>query len=258
MLLGSDQKRLIWQFLAESILVAIISLAIALILLGILLPGFNRLTDMSLSLSTVNPWMMGLILVGSAILIGILAGFYPAFLLSSFNTNSVFKDKLRSESKGSTLRSILVIFQFFIAIVILSGTFVVYQQLKFMQNKNLGFDKEGIMVIRPSTALNNQSDVFVAELKKYPGILSITNSSDIPGFSYSDNVFMVEGRSETESFVFNLAVVDYSFVSTYKIKIADGRDFKENLGLDSTVIINETAVRKWNLKILLNPAHEPG
>jgi len=248
-LLGSAQKKLIWQFLTESVVLTIISIVFALLLLGILLPGFNRMTNLSLSLSTGFPGMMVLILIGLAAFIGILAGFYPAFLLSSFSITAVFKDKPRSGSKGSTVRSILVIFQFFIAIVILSGTIVVYRQLKFMQNKDLGFDKEGILVIKRANALNNQSGAFMAELKKYPGILSITNSSDIPGFSYSDNVFAVEGRSNTEPFVLNMAVVDYSYLTTFNMQITDGRDFFEDLSLDSaTVIINETAVRKMELK----------
>ena len=248
-LLGSTKWKLIVQFLSESVLVSIVSLAVAVLLFGLMQPYINRITDISFSLSAFNPWMLLFMLIGLAIFIGILAGFYPAFLLSSYNSTSVLKNKLRSGRQGSKLRSILVLFQFFIAIVILSGSLVVYRQLKFLQNKDLGFDKEGVMVIGRAHALNNQSETFIEEIKKYPGVLSITGSSNIPGFSNGDNAFKVEGRSESDLFVLYTAGVDYSYISTYKMKMVQGRDFSEDLASDSAaVIINEAAVKKMGLE----------
>ncbi len=245
---GSSRKKIIWQFLFESILISIISLAFAFSLLKLMLPYVNRMTDLSLSLSTFNPYILISILLGIAIIIGILAGFYPAFFLSSFNIISVLKDRLRSGSKGSMIRSILVIVQFFIAIMILSSALVIYQQLKFMQKKDLGFDKESVMVLGRANLLNNQLGTFIEEIKKSTEIINITNSNAIPGFPNGDDGFKIEGRSRSETYVLQTAWVDFSFINTFKMNIVDGRDFTQDFGSDSSaVIINEAAVKKLEL-----------
>ncbi len=245
---GSSAKKIIWQFLSESILVSIISLVIAFSLLKIMLPYVNRMTDLSLRLSTFNPGILILFLSGTAIIIGILAGFYPAFFLSSFKPISVLKDKLRSGSKGSMIRSILVIVQLFIAIVILSCTLVIYKQLKFMQKKDLGFDKERVMVIRRANVLSNRLGALMEEIKKSPEIVNITNSNAIPGFPNGDDAFTVEGGSQSETYVLQTAWVDFSFIRTFKMTIVDGRDFTQDFGSDSSVvIINEAAAKKLEL-----------
>lgn len=135
-ILGSARKSLILQFLSESVIISIISMLFAVLLIVIFLPLFNKMTGLSLSLSIFNPWIVTLTLSGFAVIIGFLAGLCPAFQMSSFNTSSI-KDKQRSIGTGSILRSILVIFQLTVAIVILSSTVVVHRQLKFIKIKNL-------------------------------------------------------------------------------------------------------------------------
>jgi putative ABC transport system permease protein len=246
---GSSRKKLILQFLSESILISIISLAIAFSLVNVVLPSINRMTDLTLSLSAFNPFVLIAIILGSAIIIGIIAGIYPAFFLSSFNIASVLKGRLRTGNRWSTLRRLLVIIQFFIAIVILSCTLVIYQQLTFMQSKDLGFDKERVMVIKQANSLKNQLGTFMEEIRKYPGIVSITNSSAVPGYPNGDDGFIIEGRGKSETYVLQTSWVDFSFISSYKMKIIDGRDFTQDFTTDSSaVIINEAAVKKIVLK----------
>jgi putative ABC transport system permease protein len=248
-ILGSSSGRIISQFLVESALISLISLILAIALVINLLPFVNRMTGLSLSLFSMNSWMLAAILVVSVVIIGILAGFYPAYLLSSFKINTALKDNIRSGNKRTTLRNILVIVQFFIAIVILSGMLVVFQQLKYMLKKDLGFNKENVMIIKRAYELNGQLGSFMEEVKKLPGIVNISNSTGIPGIQYGDNAFMVEGRSQSETYVLQVAWVDYSFISTFNMKIADGRDFSEDFTTDSKgAIINEATVKKMNLK----------
>lgn len=247
--LGSDRRRLVQQFLAESVLLSLFSLLVAIILLELFLPDINRMMNVSLSFSLLKSWQYAGLLFSFTIIVGILAGFYPAFLLSSFHPSAIFKEKLQAGSKGNLLRSILVVIQFFIAIVILSGTFVVYRQLKYMQSKELGFDKEKLMIIDRTSALSKKLSPFIAEIKKLPRIIDASNSTSVPGFPNSDNGFMVEGRSLTQIYDMVTNWVDYSFLNTMRIPIKEGRYFSADLASDSTAaVINEAAVKKLGLK----------
>jgi putative ABC transport system permease protein len=247
--LGSDRKRLIQQFLAESILLSFFSLIVAILLLELFLPEINRMLHVTLSFSLLGSWQYIGILLAFTIGIGIFAGFYPAFLLSSFRPSAIFKDKLHTGSSGNLLRSILVVIQFFIAIVILSGTFVVYRQLKYLQSKELGFDKEKLMIIDRGSALSKKLSPFIAEVKKLPRVVDVSNSTSIPGFPNSDNGFMVEGRSLTLIYDMVTNWVDHSFLNTMRIPIKEGRFFSADLASDSlAVVLNESAVKKMDLK----------
>jgi putative ABC transport system permease protein len=248
-ILGSTQKKIMLQFLAESILITLISIGLAVLILILVLPYFNDLTGLSLNISRFNVmrWMPALL--GCTIVIGILAGFYPAFLMSSVNTGTALKDMLKKGTRGALLRNVLVSSQYIIAIVILSGTLVVYRQLHFMQNKELGFDKDGILVIKKADRLGNQINSFIEELVKHPEIISISKSTDTPGFPVSDNGFQVEGGNEDKIFVMYTTWIDPYYLTTYKMKIIDGRGFMEDFRTDSAaIIINEAAVKKMGLK----------
>lgn len=246
--LGSDRSKLIIQFLSESILISIVSLVLAFGLLELLLPVINRRIGLELGLDIFKVWQLVLIWVLFAISVGVLAGFYPAFMLSSFHPTAIFKDHGKSGSRGSILRSILVSVQFFMAIVILTGTIVVYQQLRYMQNKDLGFDKERVITIERAGVLNEKMQAFIAELKKYPEIVDATNSTSVPGFPNSDNSFMIEGRSLNDTYVMYTTWTDFNFLNTYKLKMAAGRFFSPDIPSDSAcAVINEAALRKMEL-----------
>jgi putative ABC transport system permease protein len=247
--LGSDRKKLIFQFLSESILICLISMGIAVILLELVLPYINNALQLHLGFAIFKLWQIMIASISFAFLIGIMAGFYPAFMLSSFKPTTIFKDKLKSGSKGSFLRSLLVILQFIIAIFILSGTLIVYSQLKFMQNKDLGFNKERVMIIDRAQALENRLKPFLEELKKYPAVLNSTSSTSVPGFPNNNNGYLIEGRETGTTFLMTTNYVDIDYQSTYKFTIKEGRFFSPDRPTDSSaVVINEAAVRKFDLK----------
>jgi putative ABC transport system permease protein len=247
--LGSDRKKLIFQFLAESVLICLISMAIAVILLEIVLPLINNSLQLHLGFELFKLWQIIIVSIAFAVLIGLFAGFYPAFMLSSFKPSTIFKDKLKSGSKGSFLRSLLVVVQFIIAIFILSGTLIVYSQLKYMQNKDLGFDKERVMIIDRAGALEKKLKPFMQELKKFPSVLNSTSSTSIPGFPNNNNGYLIEGREAGTTFLMTTNFVDADYESTYKFTIKEGRFFSPDRPADSSaIVINEAAVKKFDLK----------
>lgn len=247
--LGSDRARLIGQFLAESILVSLFSLVIAIILLEFALPYINNALKLDLGFQAFGLGHVALALLILAVFIGILAGFYPAFMLSSFRPTTIFRDKLKSGSKGSILRSLLVIVQFFIAISILSGTMVVYSQLRFMQNKDLGFNKDKLLVIERAGILDKKLNTFLDEVRKFPEVVSITHSTSIPGFPNNNNGYRIEGRDAANTYLMTTTWTDPNFASTYHLKMAQGRFFSADMPSDSSAaVINETAVKKFDLK----------
>ena len=247
--LGSDRKTLVAQFLAESILLSILSLGLAIVILELTLPYINSKISLHLGMDMIHGWQLAFLLLGISMLIGIIAGFYPAFLLSSFKPAAIFRDKIKSGSKGSLLRNILVTVQFIITIAILVCTLVVYEQLSFMQHKDLGFDKERLLTIERAGVLKGQIQTFIAEVKKFPEVANATNSTCIPGFPNSDNSFMIEGRNLSDAFNLYTNYADCSFQPTYRFLMASGRYFSPDMPSDSTAaVINEAAVRKMGLK----------
>lgn len=247
--LGSDRKKLIFQFLAESVLICLISMGIAVIILEIVLPFINNSLQLHLGFDVFKLWQILIASIAFAILIGLFAGFYPAFMLSSFKPTTIFKDKLKSGSKGSFLRSLLVVVQFIIAIFILSGTLIVYSQLKYMQNKDLGFDKERVMIIDRAGALDKKLKPFMQELKKFPSVINSTGSTSIPGFPNNNNGYLLEGREAGTTFLMTTNYVDADYQLTYKFTIMEGRFFSPDRPADSsTIVINEAAVKKFDLK----------
>lgn len=246
--LGSDRSRLIMQFLTESIILSLFSLLIAILLLELFLPDINRMMNLSLSFVLFRSWEYIGLLLTFTLFVGIIAGSYPAFLLSSFKPTTIFKDKVQVMHKGNFLRSLLVIIQFFIAIVILSGTFVVYRQLQFLQKKELGFDKEQLVVIDRASGLGKKIEPFLAEIRKLPGIIDASNSTSVPGFPNSDNGFLLEGRSVSTTYDMVSNWVDFSYLNTIRIPMKEGRFFSLDLASDSIAcVINEAAVKKMNL-----------
>lgn len=247
--LGSDRARLIGQFLAESVLVSLFSLIIAIILLEFALPYINHALKLELGFQSYGLVQLVLALIVLAVFIGMLAGFYPAFMLSSFQPITIFRDKLKSGSKGSVLRSLLVIVQFFIAIFILSGTVVVYSQLRFMQNKDLGFNKDKLLVIERAGILNEKLNTFMDEIRKFPDVINVTHSTSIPGFPNNNNGYRIEGRDAANTYLMTTTWTDPNFAPTYHLKMAQGRFFSADMPSDSSAaVINEMAVKKFELK----------
>jgi len=246
--LGSKKIELIKQFLTESILVALLSVLISIAFVEIMLPLFNQLAgkDFKFELFSSVYTIPGLILF--AVIIGILSGSYPAFYLSSFRPVHLFKPNFEKRIRKSTLRSGLVVVQFTVSIALIISTIIIKDQLNYMQNKNLGFNKEHLYAVMNFGIPRNKLLVIEQELLKNPDIISLTNSSimfypGIPGDGYTYNERQVSNVISSQ-----YLEVDYNFLKTYKIPLLYGRFFSEEFPSDTTsVVINEAMIKECGI-----------
>ena len=240
--LGSNKTKLIGQFLTESIVVALLSVLISIVLIEIMLPFFNRLSGKNLELFN-NVYTIPFLII-AAVIIGIISGSYPAFYLSSFRPVHLFRPSPEKINRKSSLRSGLVVVQFSISIALLIGTIIIRNQLNYIQNKNLGFNRENLYSIKNFGISGNKLQIFEQELLKNPDIISVTNSSimflpGIPGDGYLYNKRQVSNTISSQ-----YLDVDYNFLKTFKISLLRGRFFsKEFLSDTSAVVINEAMTK---------------
>ena len=250
---GAGKQRLIWQFLTESFLITLLALILAIVLVELFLPGFNNLAGKSLQLGSIgiSYLIIGLLLIG--LFVGFASGSYPAFFLSSFKPVDVLKSGAMRGIRGSYLRNILVTFQFIVTIVLFICTIVVNRQMTYIQNKDLGFDKENLLVIDRAYVLGEQFDAFQQELLKNPTILQVSSSSAVPGGLIGDNAYLPEGAGTDETHAINNIFADWHFMETYGLELIEGRWFQEDNPTDSfALIINESAVRAFGFEDPLN------
>ena len=247
--LGTERKNLILQFLAESTILAFLSVIIALIIVYIVLPAFGHLAGKNLLFQNLaSPFVLPFI-IALPFFIGLSAGIYPAFSLSGFKTASVLKGKILTG--GGKLRSILVVFQFAASIVLITGTLIIYGQLNYIQNKNLGFQKDQVLIINDAYTLGKNTEVFKREMLRVPGVISGTLSGYLPVPSDRNfNGFFKDATMDSKSgFTMQQWTVDYDYFKTIGIQLLKGRFFSRDYGTDSTaVIINETAAKQLGHK----------
>ena len=243
--LGSVRGELVRQFLLESILVTLIALMLAVGLVQLALPVFNGLAGKELVLNlAAHPVLVpGLLLFG--LVVGLLAGSYPAFFLSAFQPVAVLKGRFTSGKNSVSFRSSLVVFQFFVSIALMISTILVYQQLQYIWNKDLGYNKEQVLVLPETWVLGKQEEVFRNKLLQDPRVLRVSASGYLPaGPSYGNNN-MVYTEDNPSKLVKNLKYeVDPQYIPTLGMHLAAGRNFSRELASDSAaVILNESAVR---------------
>ncbi len=257
---GSHRSYLISQFLTESVFLSMISLAIAVILVYLMLPYYNNMIRLDLEFDILSNYYTIPLLILLAILVGLLAGSYPAFVLASFNPVTVMKGEIVPGTGKGLLRSILVILQFTVAIAILMGTFIVYRQLSYMQKKDLGFAKDNVLVIRRSDALQDRIDAFKQELKQQAGIISVGNSTHIPSTTFWNNAHWLEGQDFSQTLLLMTAYVSYKYDEALGLTMKEGRFFSPEMPTDSfAVVINEAAVQVLGISDPLNTRFvEPG
>lgn len=245
--LGSTRNNLVLQFISESVLVAFIALALALAFIKVLLPAFNNLVDQQLVFNYTDNFSTIPLMIVFGIVFGIIAGSYPAFFLSSFKPVKIIKGIHTSEGLHGKLRSGLVVFQLIVTIVLFSGTFFISKQLSFLQNKELGFNKENLVIIKNAHYLWTQKSSFKSELLEQPGILEVSNSADIPGRSKSGNTFFHELPSEAKGM--SQLWVDENFLKTYEIELTQGRFFEEgNPANAGSIVLSEMALKALNIE----------
>jgi len=244
--LGSSRSTLIYQFLTESILSSFIALVIALVLAELIIPYFNQLSGKEISLNLVlNIWLLPYLVI-STLIIGILAGVYPAFFMSAFQPIEVLKGKLASGFKGSWLRNSLVVFQFSTVIILVVGTLVIYSQLNYIRNKKLGYNREQVLVLQNTYSLFNHAKSFKQDVLKLAGVTSGTMTPYLPTFPatntevYGKDAALSAGQSTALATWY----IDEDYIPTLGMDMAAGRNFTKGTLTDSSaVIINETAAR---------------
>ncbi|TVR44372.1 MAG: FtsX-like permease family protein, partial [Bacteroidia bacterium] len=246
--IGSTKSMLVWQFVTETIVLSTIALGVALLIAEFTMPWFNELLSLNLSLAYFSDLRVIPALIILVILVGFFAGSYPAFYLSSFNPGAVLKGKTGNGKQNTGLRKALTVTQFAISIMLITGSLIMFKQLNYMLNKNLGFDKENLLVIRQAQALGEQVQSFKAEAQNIPGVLSVSASTAVPGRSNNNNGYIIRGREE-ESFLMQTNWVDYDYLKTYRIELAEGRFFDPDMATDrQAVLVNQSAIENYQLK----------
>ncbi len=253
--LGSFRKNLIMQFLSESILISFLSLALALLFAALLLPYFNHLSGKEMTLDLfLKPWLLPAAIL-LMIVVGLIAGSYPAFYLSSFKPVQVLKGKLAKGFKSNWLRSGLVVFQFCISIILVIGTLVIYQQLNYIRNIDIGFNRSQVLIIKNTDALGKQAKVFEDEVKKLNGVQNATMTGYLPTADWrSDSPLFPDASADTKTAVSTqIWKVDENYIPTLGMKMLEGRNFSADFPTDSSgIIINQAAAKLFGFKDPLN------
>jgi putative ABC transport system permease protein len=239
--LGSSKNPLRIQFMLESLLFIVLSMLIALGLTEAFRVPFNSLSGKSLTINIFQePWILGLIL-GIIIVVTLIAGSYPAFYLTRFRPVDVLKGTLHSGSKGSLFRSFLVVFQFIISIGLIVSTILVFKQMHYIRNKNVGFEKENVIILRNGNYLGESNQVIKQQIMNLDGVESASFTTHVPSQLYWSSAHKAEGDMESDHIVF-FSLVDYDYLETLKLTIHHGRFFSRDFPSDSSaIIINEAA-----------------
>jgi putative ABC transport system permease protein len=246
---GSARGNLIRQFLTESLLYSFFSFALGLALAYLLLPYFNNLIAKSLNFPWKEVWLLP-VLVSAAILVGIIAGLYPSVYLSSFKPVHVLKGNVSRGSKNSTTRSLLVVFQFTVSIVLIIGTIVISRQMNYILTKKVGFDKEQMLILQGTHTLGDNIVVFKNELVRLADVNHATISGFLPvsGSKRNNGGMWKEGMPEEDRVSSQHWAVDHDYIKTMGFTIIDGRDFSFEIPSDSqAMIINKSMVTALGL-----------
>jgi putative ABC transport system permease protein len=242
---GATRRQLIWQFLSESLLLSLICMILAFVLVEALLPVFNNLTGLELEPFFHRPFTILLVLV-LAIFVGLFAGTYPAFVLSSFQPIRAIKGELYRGMKKSVMRNLLVVLQFSISIALLVCTWLIYKQMDFIREKKMGFDQENLVIIPlKADRLKDQGKSLKGEFEQLPAVKMISLTSSTPGGSIDGRGYSPEGVDSKSPWIIYTLRADYDFIDVFGMKIKEGRKLSKDYGTDTmATVINEALVKK--------------
>lgn len=247
--LGAFKNQLTFQFLGESCLIAILAMILAGLIAEVGLPIFNSITGKSLVISYINQPILLIILIGSTLISGLIAGLYPSLFLSNLNAAVSLKGIEKVNPKGGLLRKSLMVFQFTVSMILIVGSIVIYHQLQFVNSKDLGFDSEKVIVVPlKNYALYSKFEEMKSEILRIPNVESVSGSSNIPGQQFNQNA--VSLANDPDMLVnASEVLVEYDFFKTLGIEFLEGKNFNKEYKSDTSVfIINETAAKQLNLK----------
>ncbi len=244
---GAKRKNVVSQFFSESILMSLLSFLIAVVFVILLLPKFNQISGKEFTLGLIaDPYILFMLII-IALITGVLAGSYPALYLSAFNPIKVLKGKLSSGAKSSALRKVLVIIQFTLSVALIVSTILISQQLKYIKNKNLGYEKHNLIFVGINNNLRQDYNTIKDILLKDPNIEAVTTSRVLPVYACpSMTLRNWEGKEDDRTMTLHFIGVGFDFLKTMKIEMVEGRAFSEEYASDTinSIIVNEEAVRQ--------------
>ena len=246
---GANRGNLISQFLSESMFISFIAMILAIGLVYLLLPSFNQLLEkeMLFDLANIHFWFA---IIGITVLVGLLAGSYPAFYLSSFNPIKAMRGGITKGKGNFYFRRILVVFQFTLSVGLIICTLVVIRQLSYLQNNKLGMDLNNVMYLSMRGESKEKYDIFKTELRNNPNILSITRANSIPFYIGSNSGGIEwEGKDTDEDILVGMGFTDVDYTETMGMKLLSGRYYSKDIQSDTAaLVINETAAKAFNMK----------
>jgi putative ABC transport system permease protein len=248
--LGSLKLQLVNQFLAESLLISFLSFLLAIGLAYVALPFFNDLSNKELSIPFTNPVFLGSVFLG-VLMVGLLAGSYPAFFLSAFQPVKVLKGSLSGGMKSGALRNVLVVVQFCTSIFLVIGTLVILNQLNFIQNKSLGFDRDQVLIINDAYLARSNVQALKTEIQTFPEVKSVSVSGYLPTPSNNNMNVFIKGlvASQDNQVLMSNWYVDHDYIETMGMEMVAGRSFSKDFATDSLgIIINEAAVKEFGFE----------
>jgi putative ABC transport system permease protein len=245
---GAERKQLILQFISETVLLSLFSMLIATVATYILIPALNSFTEKSIQFNPITNPLLGLLILAGGIIIGILAGIYPALVLSGFQPIQVLKNmKLTGSGTGTPwLRQGLVVVQFSLSALLIISTMIVYRQTNYLNDKDLGFNKEQIVYFQIRDSVATALETFKSELKRSPNVVSVTSGYGLPGDQFAGDGITVVGHGGDKEYSANVFIGDHDYTKTLGLKVIAGRDFSRDMSTDieEAFLINETAVRE--------------
>ena len=242
---GAGKRQLVAQFIGESLFVSFLAVCLSLLIVALIIPSFNSLTEKNLSVNFLDPSFL-LILLGLTLTTGIISGSYPALFMSSLKPIIVLKGFLKFNFGATLFRKILVVFQFTLSIILILGMIVIYRQIDFIHNRNLGFSKEDLLYVPLEGDLQKTYLTFKDELLKQPGIKAVSSAQSSPlEVGSSTQGVRWPGKDTTKLILFSNNPITYDYVKTMGIELINGRDFDPSYSLDtSNYLINEAAAKK--------------
>lgn len=245
--MGSKRVELIAQFLGESVFIALIAFLIAVLITEVTLPFYNQLVDKELSISYMSP-LFWIISLGGVLVIGAIAGSYPAFYLSSFQPVKILKGSIKAGKGATTPRKVLVVLQFVVSILLLVSTLVIVQQIDLVKNRELGYDQENLISIERTEDLADNYDVLKQDLLQSGAVESVTRSNSQITQINSNNFLGWPGKPEEQRVIFTTITSEYDYAKTMGIDVLMGRDFSKEFASDSdAIVINKAALDLMNL-----------
>jgi putative ABC transport system permease protein len=246
--IGAERKQLIMQFIGETILLSVLSMLLAIVATFLIVPLLNQFTGKSIQFNPLANPILGLIILAAGIVIGMIAGIYPALVLSGFQPIKVLKNmKLIGSGGGAWLRQALVVIQFSLSVLLIVSTTIVYRQTQFLNKTDVGFNKEQVVYFQVRGDLEKNLEAFKSELKRSPDIVSITSGYGLPGDLYAGDGVKTTGVEGEKDRSANVFIGDHDYAKTLGLRIIAGRDFSKDMATDENeaFLINETAVKEW-------------